>query len=467
MYYPETTSYTGPVVTSEDLLRCLPDQSAQDMVREPDVQLLTIKTCNAPALLDRCLGSFTPDLPGYVQPVVVDDSKADCFRDKNKVVAREWGAEYFPVSGEESVVKEFADYLDRILPVSEKDVVIGYLHRITRNYHRAPPLGEWGGVAGAQNVGHLASAMTFGARNIQRRDWLATFIDDDLLSPPNAEDIFRMQRVYRNLGNVSVIASHYLHHPANPLALTVGGIKYIARHYHEMSDEELDKEFDDLLHRVPAHGLRTADASAPFYSTPARTLTFPLGNYTLVGDKAYDIPVPIVGMNDVGYCELLQLFEGAGNLGVARVPDFIHERTVRPNGGDATSDLAALYTNPEKETDHAPFHAIVRQYAIDVEGVSKGNIDDLNQWLSERKDRTLKQTDELIDMINTLSKTQRFASHRSLLSCVRDGFMRAKTIFEGRAESSLDPVFARKLITDMRQHHPRLIQAAYAFGAER
>src|SRR5688500_7308806 len=112
MFCPEASTYTNPVVSSEALLNCLSDRYHSDsLITAPELRLMTVKTCNAPDLLQRSLNSFMPSKPEYMEVIVVDDSKNDLSRVQNEEIAADSGVTYLPVLGHRAIMPYFEDFI--------------------------------------------------------------------------------------------------------------------------------------------------------------------------------------------------------------------------------------------------------------------------------------------------------------------------------------------------------------------
>jgi hypothetical protein len=321
-------------------------------------------------------------------------------------------------------------------------------------------------VAGAQNVGHLFNVMHFGESGTPHVDWLSTFIDDDVIMPPNAQEIFQMIGLYHNLGSIGLIAGGYTHHSGNPISLAQRALKYLVANHPDMTDEDIQRELDNLSRRTPERGLRGENASDDKYADrPEFTMVFPGGNYSLSGNLAFEIPVPIVGVDDLGYATMLQLFQGARSLGVARVPDFIHVRQQRPNGGDAHGTLEQFCTG-QKDLDYLQFQKIAKQYAAEVAQVPQENIDGLVRIQVAKRRSQLRTQREVLQASAALAGQERFARYVGMLTNLKrsvHSFALAKYRASGDA---LDPTFVQTLVGDMVNTHAQLVDKAYQFGMD-
>jgi|GEM_PF-1568526 len=464
MFSVESGAYTAPVTTYNDLRDCLPDDPKLHVA--PTHHSLTVKTCNAPELLDRCLGSLreTVDL-SYIQAVVVDDSKNVTSRQQNMRVANETGAEYCAVSGANSLVYHFGKYIEATESPDQANVLTRYLERIVTDYPAVPSATTWGGVGGAQNLGHLRNIMRFGAEGFSQSEWLSTFIDDDVMMPGNAQEVFRMIGLYHNLGSVSVVASNYLHHSGNPIILATDAFTELAVRAKDMDRQAVEAEVKNIIRRTPTMGLRGSEKSAARYSTPEQTLIFPGGNYSLSGGEAFDLPVPVVGVEDLGYAAMLHLFKGARNLGVARVPDFSHVRYNRPNGGNVNGDLSQ-FCQAEKDVDYNSFQLIAQEYAASI-GVPRENLESFIGLEAGRNQAQARRQAKLSDQLTQLREEPQFANvapiiedlQRSVAAFVATKAQYANTL-------TLDPISTKKLLADMLTLHPRLVDKAYQFGQD-
>lgn len=468
MFIAERTTYTGPVTSPEQLAAGCPEYFGAYRQFGPATHMLTIKTCNAPDLLKRCIGSMS-HTPAYLQHIIIDDSPHGAYREANCQIAQEFGAQYYSTKGELSLIGRFSDYLAGS-EGSGGQHLREYLHRITTDYPKEPAPEAWGGVAGAQNLGHLANVMNFGEQNLPPSEWLSTFIDDDIVMPLEAASIFKLTAMYSHLGNVSVIASNYLHHSGNPIALTRDVLQDFVAFSHEMSEEQVEEEMRNMLLRVPNIGLRNAERSDEDYTHPELTMTFPGGNYSLSGHQAFQIPVPVVGIEDMGYGSLLQTFIGARELGVARVPDFPHIRYRRPDGGDAhdgNSNLLAFFGATSKGQVHARFHELVMEYASSARNISGAALE--GSTLRERvsKQKLLGQLKAVAVAAKTLLANPRFTAYEDTLCSLKQGARYyAQEALRPADEDDLDTRAMTRLIDEMRDLHPVLIQKAYEFGAE-
>src|SRR6266568_1185887 len=469
MFIPKAGVYTAPVVTYDQLASCLsPDVVAAYEATPPVQHLVTVKTCDSPDLLSRNLESLSEQVGlNYVQPVVVDDSKHDHFRRENQDLAYTARARYCVVSGKSSLVGAFSSYILATEPEQKAAPLIDYLQRISTDYPALPSLDTFGGVAGAQNVGHLANVMLFGENGIPSQDWLSTFIDDDVVMPGNANEIFRMIGLYHTLGTVSVIASSYLHHSGNPISLAFRALNSLMVNAETMSDQEISELIDGILRRTPSIGLRDEHASDSKYGhTPEATLAFPGGNFTLSGDRAFDVPVPIVGVEDLGFIASLHLFCGARQLGVARVPDFIHRRCDRQAGGSVNGGLED-FCRAERDVAYGEFRSIAERFATNVLDVPEENVQHFRKAENAKRRYQLRQQRKTLQTLDVLSRNARFAPYVPVLTSLKHSvrnFAIAKT--KGAEKPLLDHRFIEHLLGDMVLYHGRLVRKAYAFGVD-
>jgi len=465
MFSVESGAYTAPVVTYDDLKSCLP-VDPENAYTEPSSHIVTIKTCNSPDLLARCVTSLHDEVSlEYVKPIVIDDSKDADSREKNMRVAWETEAEYCAVGGKNSLVNSFGEYIAKTESETTANTLQDYLHRIVTDHPAGPSAATWGGVGGTQNLGHLRSVMQFGAQETPKEEWLSTFIDDDVLMPKNAQEVFRMIGLYHTIGSLSVIASSYLHHSGNPIILASNAFKELAVRADDMDQPAIGTEINNIINRTPTMGLRGERSSDARYSSPEYTLIFPGGNYSLTGGEAFDVPVPVVGIEDLGYAAMLQLFKGARELGVARVPDFIHKRSARQNGGDVHGNLSE-FCRAEKDVDYNTFQKIAKEYAAD-NGASSENIAAFTALETDRNQSQSRRQRKLIQHLGELSRDERFASFRDTLSGLKQNiyeFALAKT--KNANTLTLDKPFVEKLLKDMLTLHPQLVSKAYQFGQD-
>lgn len=312
------------------------------------------------------------------------------------------------------------------------------------------------------------SVMSFGEMQVESDQWLTTFLDDDVIMPPNAEATFRLIGMYHKLGNIGIVVSNYLHHTGSPMALASGVLRHFEKHADTMTDAAIDIEIKNLLQRTPTVGLRNSHASDGNYSRPEVTMTFPAGNYTLSGRKGYDIPVPIVGIDDLGYSELLRAFIGAAKLGVARVPDFLHLRRPRiVNNGDANGSLEEFCCNPDKDIIHETFSSALQEYARLVEGVPEANLKELQGYHVRRRREQLRQLRNAISAVHTLEKNKILDRHESVLTVLKNGFYKQLKVRRGEySGNNVNKNFIMELIGSMRTLHPWLVDKAYQYGAD-
>ncbi len=459
LFIAERTTYTGPVTSPDALLASCPELAGQDQAASP--HLLSVKAYNSPGLLARCLQSVRQPSTGNVTPLVIDDTKVDELRKENERIASKFGARYYPVLGEFSLVQAFADYIDGTEPKDRGQELSDYLRRITTDYPNDPS-GAWGGVGGAQNVSHLANVMTFGESGTPRKGWLSTFIDHDVLLPPNAEDIFRLIGMYHHLGNIGIITSSYLHHAGSPTKLGTQAFRHLVEHEGELTAKELDREMENIFQRIPTVGLQAPNQADRKYSTPEYKLDFPTGNYTLSGDEAFDIPVSIIGLEDRGFSAMLQLFIGARRLGIARVPGFPHVRNAEK---DAANGRLPDYFRLPKHKAHCEFMNDLMDYAI-AEGVPQENVDRFRRIQRARRMAQLAGLRKLVSTAGELAGRERFAPYVDSLQDLRESVLDFAKTTSDTQNRALDPAFAFRLIKDIRKLHPVLVEKAYQFGTD-
>jgi len=467
MFLSEIGSYTAPVLSYSELVTCLPSEALSST---PEGHQVTIKTCNNPQLLARSIGSLLDNVSLNITPLVVDDSRQEDLRDQNQQIAADHGARYCAVRGRHSLVSAFSEYIAETEYPDTAQELTRYLERIVTDYPQTPSEETWGGVAGAQNLGHLFNVMHFGRTLTPKTEWLSTFIDDDILMPDNANNIFKMIQTYHGLGSVGLIAGGYLRHSGNPIALARRTMLYLAKNRDSMTPEEIGIELNNLMQRTPTVGLRDERASDNKYSNrPEFTMTFPGGNYSLSGPRGFEVPVPVVGVEDLGYAAMLQLFLGARNLGVARVPDFIHARQSRRNGGDAHGTLRQ-FCEGEKDVAYLQFQRIAAGYAEKM-GMPPENIDGLTKVQEVRRRSQLKQQREVVQATAQLMQDERLTDYSDLLgefkTAVHDFALTKYNTQRNTAEGPLDEEFVFNLVDSMFRLHPHLVRKAYDFGAYR
>lgn len=456
-YEASSSIYRQPVISPAELLVDYPD-----LPTSVPHQLLTVKAYESPDLTARALNAASRCTPDYVIPLVLDDSETSDGRHQNQAVAGEFDAEYYPVKGENSFVRAFSNFLEK----RGHHELARYLGRIVTSYPRSPDPDNWGGTKGAQNAGHLLNVMKYGQQGVREDNWLSTFIDQDVVIPPTAlNDTFPLIAMYHHLG-VGMIASGYTHHLGSPLKLSARALEYLAKHVEDLPPEEINQEIRNIIARAPTVGLQTpADALARYTSSAARNFDFPSGNYTLSGIKGFtEAPVSTMGHEDQGYGAMLQLFVGAKEMGVARVPDFIHIR--KPNApGAVHGDLISFLTHigPRIKNEQNVFLMALLAHAQRI-GIPRHRTEGFSELQESRHHSKIKALDTIVRTCDLLRDHPKCISNRDALSSIRYGAVAlAEGNFYGISRPGLD--FASRFIRDALSLQPHLVEKAYAFGA--
>lgn len=137
MFYTDRSTYTGPIKTPEALANCLSEGSNFAHQTPPTNHNVTIKTCDAPDLLGRALISLVDEVSlRYVTPVVVDDSRLEDSRFKNRKIAERFGARYGAVIGQNSIVTDFSGFISETESPADAKELGDYLERITTDFPR-------------------------------------------------------------------------------------------------------------------------------------------------------------------------------------------------------------------------------------------------------------------------------------------------------------------------------------------
>ena len=455
-YIAESSTYLSPIVTPSELRADYPDLSD-----EVPYHNLTVKVCESPELSERALQSVEDNAPDYITTLVVDDSVTAKSQNANQEIARRFGSQYFRVKGELSIVGAFSEFLTK----ENEGRLAAYLGRIATNYGSPVVQGAWGGARGTQNAVHLVNVMAFGEQGVSADQWLSTFIDQDVIVSTSAkDDAFPLTSMYSNLG-VGVIASLYTHHLGSPTGLSARALQYLANHAQDMGRSEANQEVRNIMARAPTVGLvKPEDTLARYTDVAARNLDFPGGNYTLSGSAGFEkVPISIMGHDDQGYTAMLQLFVGAKELGVARVPGFDHVR--KPDAPNAPHGSLVGYLTeigPKMKAEQNAFIGALLEHAREIH-VPDQRIEGLRQLQDGRHKNQLRSLEAIISVCGQLAGESMFADTKPELLAIQQG---AQALIQSRFHmgSAADSAFAKTFITNALALQPRLVEKAYAFG---
>jgi len=455
-YLRTESTYSAPVITPEELLQDYPG-----LPTTAPQHFLTVKAFGKPELVSRALASVADYAPAYVETLVVDDSVTETDRAKNRRVAESFGAEYYPVKGERSIVANFS----RFLELHGKNELAAYLGRVATSYPRQPGAEFWGGVGGAQNVSHLVNIMKYGERSTQPEQWLSSFIDQDVIIPPDARNIaFPLISMYRNLG-VGMLASAYVHHVGSPTGLSAKALSHLVDKGDSLTQEETKQEVRNIMARAPTVGLQSAEDSLSRYTSSApRNFDFPSGNYTLCGEEGFTrVPVSIMGHEDQGFGAMLQVVVGAKEMGVARVPGFTHIRKADTSNA-AHGSLIDYLTRigPRIKREQTAFLDTLLGLA-ETHGIPQERIAGLSELQASRLKSQSKALTAMITSCEELLLRPQFQLAADELLTIRE----AAHLFAVRRSDQASPAdleFATHFLSKAIRLQPLLAEEAYAFG---
>lgn len=384
LYFPQQSYYTGPVTESDQIFE------AHDVTPPPKcfelldtIHQISFKTCNDIQLARKCAESALQANPNLLGRIV-DDSKSQEFRNGNIETAKDLGLEYICSGGENSLARDFIQYVESNCFSPD---IIEYIQMLFVDYPNPVISNNYGGVAGVQNLSHLATIMSTASQGLQMNQLLATFIDDDV-TVDNSDKIRQLQSHYiagRISGNTaSVVAGNYLGHSGNPASLYRRAITELNNLVDDgdISLDQIKEHLDDIFKRQPKIGLRKEGDSDEDFTTAELTLKFPGGNYTLIGEGVItNVPVSIGGAEDVIFNHGIVAWCLNNGITIARGPDFAHNRQSRTTGESAYGDMISFLNNSKKDDDQYSFEEAMWQSTLENLPDSEKNL----QILAKRK----------------------------------------------------------------------------------